>query len=142
MKIGFKLLLLGIIISNQPLRSQTAASKENFDDFFLKFMDDSTFQVERIKFPIVKTFLHDVPEESLVEDSTLVSKSEWKHLSFLLTMKTNYRPQIYDNFSAELRETDERTFAWLGIETGIQVYYYFQRINSKWYLIRIEDKST
>jgi hypothetical protein len=134
--------LIGILISNQPLRSQTVTSKEDFDDFFWKFMDDSTFQIERIKFPIMRTFLRDDPEKLFIEDSTLVTESEWKHIYFLLGMETNYRPQIYDNFSAELRDTDERTFAWLGIETGIQVYYYFQRINGKWYLIRIEDKST
>jgi hypothetical protein len=45
-------------------------------------------------------------------------------------------PQIYDNFNGELRDTDERLFHWKGVETGVNVKYFFKREGGKWYLVR------
>ncbi|NCA84410.1 MAG: hypothetical protein EOM83_02425 [Clostridia bacterium] len=51
----------------------------------------------------------------------------------------NYRPQIFDNFEGTLRDTDERLFQWIGTETGVDVKYYFKKIDGKWFLIKKEN---
>ena len=75
-------------------------------------------------------------------DSTVILEKDWQHNYFYFDSNSSYRPQFYDSFSATLKDTDERVFAWLGIETGVKIYYFFKRIEGKWYLIKIKDDST
>jgi hypothetical protein len=108
--------------------------KEDFDDFILKFISDSLYQLDRIKFPL-KSQQWDSDEV----DSTRIEKSNWKTVR--LFWGEQYRPQIYDNFKREMRDTDERLFCWEGIENGINVEYRFNRINGLWYLTEFNDFS-
>ncbi len=110
-----------------------ADGKEDFDAFFYPFCADTSFQKQRVKFPLYKTTLLDsVPEKY---DTTVFSAKTWKHQSFFIDYGLAYHSQIYDNFDLELKDTDERVFAWHGVESGVQVYYYFKRMNGKWFLI-------
>lgn len=121
------------IISN----SFAQDNKENFDDFFFKFASDSTFQKSRIKFPLeFKTWKN--PEIVGGEmEIRKIKKEEWEHDYFFIN--ENYRPQFYDNFEGELRDTDERLFQWIGIETRTSVKYFFKRLQGEWYLIKKEN---
>jgi hypothetical protein len=51
-----------------------------------------------------------------------IELADWKIIRLFGTEQ--YRPQIYDNFNGELRDTDERLFCWIGIENGIYGEYY------------------
>ena len=108
--------------------------KEDFDDFLSKFMRDSLFQLERVKFPL-KSQQWNTGEV----DSVRIERSNWKMVRFFLGEE--YRPQIYDNFKGEMRDTDERLFCWEGIDNGINVEYRFYRFDGKWYLIEFRDFS-
>jgi hypothetical protein len=107
---------------------------EDFDHFILKFISDSLYQLDRVKFP-----LKSQQWDSDAVDSTRIEKEEWKNIR--LFWGDQYRPQIYDNFKREMRDTDERLFCWEGIENGINVEYRFSRIKGLWYLMEFNDFS-
>lgn len=109
--------------------------KKNFDNFIYKFISDSLFQLDRITFPLKSS----VQTDSGEEDSTLIERKDWKTVR--LFGQEEYRPQIYDNFKRELRDTDERLFCWEGIDNGIYVEYKFQRLGGLWYLTEYNDYS-
>ncbi|MCU4154494.1 DUF4348 domain-containing protein [Carboxylicivirga sp. A043] len=109
----------------------------NFDTFLFKFATDKEFQAERIKFPLeFRTWEN--PEEIGGEIITKsIEKAHWQH--DYLYANDNYRPQIYDNFEGKLRESDERLFQWIGVETGVNVKYFFKKLDSKWFLVKKEQ---
>ncbi len=112
---------------------------EDFDTFFYQFMSDQNFQKSRINFPL--TFIHfkdDYPGEET--DTTFLTKEKWEHSHYFLN--ETYIPIIYDNYEMKLRNTNERVFVWSGVENGIYVTSFFQRIEGKWFLIKKEDLTT
>lgn len=114
--------------------TRTKNNNEDFDDFIYKFISDSLYQLDRIKFPL-KSEQWDSDEV----DSTRIEKNNWKTVR--LFWAEQYRPQIYDNFKKEMRDTDERLFCWEGIENGINIEYKFSRIKGLWYLTEFNDFS-
>jgi hypothetical protein len=108
--------------------------KEDFEDFIYKFISDSLYQLDRIKFP-----LKSQQWDSDKVDSTRIEKDNWKTVR--LFWGEEYRPQIYDNFKREMRDSDERLFCWEGIENGINIEYRFNRIKGRWYLTEFSDFS-
>jgi hypothetical protein len=110
-------------------------SKEDFESFIYKFIADSIFQLERIKFPLKNSIQTGINE---VETSS-IKRSDWKIER--LFGRNEYKAQIYDNFEREMRDTDERLFCWEGIENGIYVEYKFNRIGGQWFLIEFNDFS-
>ena len=113
--------------------------QEDFDRFFHKFMMEADFQLSRVKFPLEFVGFKDgYPGDEM--DSIYFQKENWQHNSYYLGEESI--PIIYDSYEMELRNTDERVFVWAGVENGINVKFYFKRINGKWYLINIEDFST
>ncbi|NLI87737.1 MAG: DUF4348 domain-containing protein [Bacteroidales bacterium] len=126
-----------VLIMISICTSFSQRTNEDFNIFFFKFSVDSVFQIERIKFPLEFKTWED-PEEIGGDIVTIqIKKEDWKHDYFFMT--ENYRPQIFDNFEGELRDTDERLFQWIGIETGVNVKYFFKRIEGKWFLIKKEN---
>lgn len=110
-------------------------TKEKFDDFLYKFIADSLFQLDRIQFPLKSSIQTDLDNI----DTRSIEKKDWKIVR--LFGQDEYRPQIYDNFKRELRDTDERLFCWEGIENGIYVENKFQRLGGLWYLTEYNDFS-
>jgi hypothetical protein len=110
---------------------------ENFEKFLYKFSTDSIYQISRIKFPLeYKTWK--LKRDYLGEIETkLIKQEDWKHDYMFMT--ESYRPQIFDNFEGILKDTNERLFCWFGIETGLNIKFFFKRIDGKWYLIKKED---
>jgi len=118
----------------EPSGTRNKKGKEDFEDFIYKFISDSLYQLDRIKFPL-KSQQWDSDEV----DSTRIERDNWKTVR--LFWGEQYRPQIYDNFKREMRDTDERLFCWEGIENGINVEYRFNRIKGQWYLTEFNDFS-
>lgn len=117
------------------IEASKQTTKENFGDFVYRFIADSVFQLERIKFPLKSSIQTDLNEV----DTKAIEKNDWKIVR--LFGNEEYRSQIYDNFKRELRDTDERLFCWEGVENGIYVEYKFQRLGGLWYLTEYNDFS-
>lgn len=146
-----KYLLVGVIFvitsmcfysnSNNDEKSpyNSINNKEVFEIFLMKFCFEENFQMERIKFPLQYTHLN----EDLTESETVYLQSkDWEYTNLGFNPNTELRHQIYDNFEHSLNDTDERVFALFGIRDGLEVYYYFKRINGIWFLTKYEDLST
>jgi hypothetical protein len=131
------LITIGLFVIN-AINAQN--KKEDFDKFFFKFSTDSIFQIERIVFPL--EYITWKSEDLFAEESDTfwIKQNEWEHDFFF--MNNSYRPQLYDNFQGELRDTEERLFQWIGIESGTNVKYFFKRIDGKWFLIKKENLGT
>lgn len=108
-------------------------SKENFDNFLLRYTADSLFQLERIKFPLKSLILNDLDGV----DSTLILKKDWK----IIRLFRQDRLQIYNNYKKELGDTNERMICYEGIDSGINIEYKFQRLSGLWYLIEYNNFS-
>ena len=111
---------------------------DDFEMFIEKYSFDSAFQVSRTKFPLYITRT-DVGTDLV----TFIYKqlSEHKHINLSkqeseLNRNTWEREIVVNDidYSAEIRIT--------GVENGIHVTYYFEKIEGKWTLIEINDKST
>jgi hypothetical protein len=111
--------------------------KENFNSFMYQFGSDSEFQKSRIHFPLEFITWANPYEIGGEIDTLYIEMENWEHDYFY--MNQSYRPQIYDNFDGVLKDTDERLFQWIGIETGVDVKYFFKRIDGKWFLIKKEQ---
>ena len=115
----------------------SSPEKEDFESFFYKFSTNTEFQLERIMFPLeYRTWKNPGNPASEIEVRE-IDRAEWKHE--YIFMNEGYLPQLYDNFDGELQDTDERLFRWIGVETGIDVKYFFKRIEGEWHLVKKED---
>jgi hypothetical protein len=119
-------------IVTEAIETSNQTTKEKFDDFIYKFIGDSLYQLDRIKFP-----LRSMQADS--EDYGTIKKEDWKIVRLFGTEE--YKAQLYDNFKGELRDTDERLFCWEGVENGINVQYKFRRLDGHWYLTEYNDFS-
>jgi len=126
-----------LVFSQETIKINNPNKNEEFESFLYKFCSDSVFQICRIKFPLEYVTLN---YDTYEEIKTTIEKKDWR-MDYLF-MNEEKRSQIYDNFSLSLKDTDERVFCWHGVENGINVLYFFKRIQRKWYLIKFEDTST
>lgn len=115
-----------------------AQNPENFDIFLFRFASDKEFQLSRIEFPLKFKTWESSDLEEIIEKK--ISKSDWEH-DFLF-INESYRPQIYDNFEGELRDSNQRLFQYIGVENGINTKYFFERKDGEWFLIKKEDLGT
>jgi hypothetical protein len=117
----------------------TSSDVENFESFFYSFSINENFQKDRIFFPFVE-----LEYNGEDYDTTYVSYNKWKHDSFYYDGEIcrEVIPVIYNNFERIIDDSsNERVFAWRGIESGIKFFYFFKRIDNKWFLIKTENSS-
>ena len=114
-----------------------ANQKEDFTSFLYQFSSDSLFQINRIQFPLTFITLN---YEIFEEVEKKIQEKDWRFETVFPAQER--RAQVYDNFDRELRDSDERVFSWHGIDNGINIHYFFKRINGKWFLVKYEDTST
>lgn len=125
-------------LSKIVINDQNSEDPNSFIQFLQKFMNDSIFQVSRIKFPIkIDTWTGD--EEEARDTTYLVKQSNWRFFSIYngIDSLTNFS----NNWNSSIKPTNQLTLFLGGVENGISVKYYFQRINNTWYLVRLEDDS-
>lgn len=112
---------------------------EDFFVFFHDFCTDSTFQLNRIKFPLMETYLGSNLDSVITRR---IARSDWKFVR-IKKFEANTFEYYFSSFTnRKLPETDEMVYSILGVENGIQINYYFKRENGKWFLVKIEDLST
>jgi hypothetical protein len=133
-------MLCSFMLGNTTALAQ-AESNEIFDSFLLKFDSDKNFQVSRVNFPVMFIGLDD---EYFKPDTSYIKKGDWKLIELFSEEQValNVRNQIYDNFDLELEDTGERVFSTYTIVGGMNIHFYFKRINGKWFLVKIQDLST
>lgn len=114
---------------------------EEFGDFFLRFKEDRHFQMERIKFPLAESYneLDDNTGEYANMDNT-IEERDWRFEDF--GYETEYGQRESDAFRPVISgEGDRINFAWQGINNGINIRYEFERIDGKWFLVKLVDDS-
>lgn len=136
--IRIRIYFLVIILILLGCNNQVENQNEDFVDFIIKFSFDESFQIERIMFPLKKYALDNTLNS---EVKTKLQKTNWTHIQ-LINNKQTYITDIQSKCDLEEIYENEQIFALLGIETGIDVKYFFKNINGKWFLVKIEDYST
>jgi len=118
--------------------AEPAMPQENFDDFFVEFMEKPEYQKSRIQFPLLSITAH---MESDKNDTVKVERHQWKFNDFK-PLRSGMQVRQYDNFERRLRDSNERVVSLMGNDNGIMYSYYFKRIESRWYLVRVLDESS
>jgi hypothetical protein len=129
-KLLFFLLPFGCNNTNSNQNSEEQISKlESFDEFYHKFYSDSTFQRNRITFPLIN-LLWDVDKKSY--DKEIINANEWEFTS------------LDDNkYLKKITKSEFRVKLNIQIQdTGVSVNYIFNLKNGKWFLDKIIDEST
>lgn len=127
----YKLILLGVVLLAFGCRSSNLkGARENFDVFYEKFLTDSSFQMQRIQFPLPGIRAGEENEE---QDSTYYwTKEEWVMLK---------KPEIEGTeFKRNLQVSD--TVATDEIFTEDSGFYFktvYEPIKRKWYLVYMVD---
>ena len=105
---------------------------EDFDQFFKKFCNDSTFQISRITFPLTVVSV----EENSNKEKTIQLK-EWTYTNLLGLNKKNSKNIL------EIKKINEnsREVIFSIEDTGVSVTHLFSRVNGEWYLISVRDES-
>ncbi len=119
-----------------PQITGEARSPENFQSFIYNFFSDSTFQKNRILFPLQiydldrKKFWSIVLKEP-VDTLSLVYENTWTYHPSLAVDTIHYEIQIK-------YALNQVTYVERGTDFGIATIYKFKNINRKWFLVRIE----
>ena len=121
--------LLGLLSVSACRSARVATADEGFDTFYDRFMTDSTFQLERIRFPL--------PGQKFteqIEDSTYQwSREGWQMLS---------EPQIdAAHFTRNLAVTDTlATDEIAGKNSGFYFKMVYRPVKRKWHLVYMVDR--
>lgn len=139
-KTSFIVVVLAGLISWNPIsRASDSAVNEDFFVFFQEFCTIEGFQKARIDFPLKEVILS---EDLNDKEESEVGEEDWRFIR-IKEFKTNIVEQYFNSFSKKrMEDSDEMVFYVGGIENGINVRYYFSRLDGKWYLVKIEDFTT
>jgi hypothetical protein len=122
-----------IVVVNSYLSDSTS-----FIKFLQNFMEDSTFQVSRTKFPLrVNTWTGN--EEDARDTTIFTEKSKWRNIS--LYNRLDSLTDFSNSWDSKLKNSDHLNIFIGGVENGISVTYYFKKLDQKWNLIEITDNS-
>ena len=125
--------VLIIILTYCPLLIR--AQQESFGKFIIQFCSDSSFQVSRIKFPLLYlTWDYDTDKEVPKH----ITKEDYRFDNLFYREDMDAYTVFYDNFDCKFRDTGKMVFRWRGF-TDMDRRYYFKRIRDKWFLIKILD---
>lgn len=122
--------LVGCSNANQEIKQNDTISIEDFNMFLSRFETDSVFQKERIQFPLVVK-RNEVDSEEYKKDRIPVA--DWRYV--------NFNQEKY--FKLVTEKADSSYVVNVQIEdSGVWVDHIFTRIDGRWFLTFIEDKST
>jgi hypothetical protein len=131
-------LLIVIALVGSLWAAEGAGRSENFEDFFIEFMENAEYQKSRIQFPVLSLSFH---MESDIADSSFIDKAHWRFNEFK-SLRTGTQVRQFDNFARTTRDTDERVISLIGNDNGILFSYFFLRIEGRWFLVKILDESS
>jgi hypothetical protein len=123
---------------NSPTITSKESIDSNFNLFIDKFSADSSFQLSRTKFPL-KIKWYDIENDN---DSLFYkNKSNFEIVDF----RQKKSKGVEDQWEQKIVLNTNNTLATIeihGIDNGILVNYFFEKVNGAWILIAIEDIST
>ena len=109
-----------------------------FLEFLENFSSDSTFQIQRIVFPIHYEFYDSDNDYKLVQ--RIIQRKDWKYINIISDLDLS---MIVDYEFNNLNKVQESILIYFrGIECGISVEYLFKRIGNSWSLTNMKDLST
>lgn len=117
------------------LPSKKSDTKEmDFNSFLTLFNSDSAFQISHVDFPIN---VQEIKSESNYEiTERIIDESNYRILDLSV-------PGSNFNYLREVKVyNNDATVGFSGIETGIMIQFFFEKINGKWMLTSWIDKST
>lgn len=127
----------GIIDSLNPATQEFVG--ESFSVFFEMFAANDSFQIARTVFPLEISEMDVESGEFMTRtiDQFDRSPESFSQDSLASTFE-------YDAYSVDVIEKSETEVVYRrrGIDNGIYVEFVFEKINSKWYFIRIVNSST
>jgi hypothetical protein len=148
-KLGLFLILSSILLiscsskSNKSIANDEAKvqnektiSEEPFDVFIKKFSKDSSFQLLRIKFPLVYTYSEEEIDTGSLSTKQ-IKKEEWEIID--LVDKSGFGESV--EIIKETNGSDLIQLLVKGVDTGVHIVYFFEKENNKWYLVKITDQS-
>ena len=115
----------------------TADRAENFDVFFEKFKNDSSFQITRVKFPWTLVTWEPGTDAA---SKQLINQKDWKHLGFYY--EAGYATRQIDAYTQQVKSYGDTVKLELrGVDNGIMTDYEFAMDNRKWFLVSAKDYS-
>lgn len=112
---------------------------EEFDTFFSKFDNDSTFQIKRITFPL-KVYSYEYDSE--IENKYSLDYIEIEKWSFEKNYYLNSEMKFNHYITINKINEGQMNVLLRRKETGIYITYTFSLLNGHWYLTKISDEST
>ena len=110
----------------------------NFLEFLEKFSTDSSYQIQRIVFPLHYKFVDS--DNDYKFDNKTINKGDWSYVNIISKLEILL---IVDYEFDNLNKVQESILIYFGgIECGISVEYLFKRIGNSWYLTNMNDLST
>ncbi|MBF7091654.1 DUF4348 domain-containing protein [Flavobacterium sp. ALJ2] len=123
------------IITSEEKKPEIVSDKstqEDFNHFFKLFNHNIVFQLSRVRFPLKVKINNDDLE--LVD--YVIPKQEYTTINLdKKPEERNYKQQI-------ILKKDKVTIQQRGIDNGIFIDYYFEKIDGKWQLVTWVDIST
>lgn len=112
-------------------------SEESFYVFLDKFSTEESFQLDRIKFPIIVT-VPNMEDQGMAPMEDTIDKYGWERLD--LTYDSTYTTRRYDKYHQIIRFRNDTAVVELrGIDNGIYADYYFRLIDDQWYLVTLNE---
>jgi len=113
-------------------------SSEEFKDFLNNFSVNNDFQISRIKFPLkvedFKTIEFELTQRTIAKQS---------YYPFRFKFNVIGEKESIDDFTQLITvKGNSATIEIEGIENGLVITYYFEKIDSKWFLVSWIDQST
>ncbi|AFV00778.1 DUF4348 domain-containing protein [Simiduia agarivorans] len=141
MKKIFTILAFSFLVGCAQQSSITQTGE--FRHFLWKFFNDPEFQKEHVLFPLEFVYYqHDENEFDAALATRYIDKENWK----TYTGPNHYRCEtscfdlvMYDNFERKHKDSNKRVLSFEGVHNGIFSSLYFERIESKWYLVKHEE---
>jgi len=113
---------------------------QTFDDFFERFAKDSSFQKNRVKYPMNWFFYGNANYQTL-EKEVINSKDKFRY--FDLTKDKEAIKREYGAFKIEKTKfKDSLIYKRTGLDSGLLMSFKFSLIDDCWYLVEILDEST
>jgi hypothetical protein len=148
-KLGIVLILLSILLiscsskgnknianDEAKVQNEMTIKEEPFDVFIKKFSKDNSFQLLRIKFPLVYNYSEEEIETGSLSTKQ-IKKEEWEIID--LVDKSGFGESV-----EIIKETNGSNLIHIlvrGVDTGIHIVYFFEKEDNKWYLVKITDQS-
>ena len=127
----FTSILLSVLCS-----TNRSTDLQNFKLFITEFSQDSAFQIQHIRFPVISELNE---YDNISTDS--IYKENWRHID--LRHKIDYENQEFDKHKIEYYiKHDTATAACHGIDNGTDLGYQFLKIDGHWFLVKHYDWST